>query len=475
MNEKEKRGIGIKRKLLRIFSLIGAFAILMCVLNNFALIAVKHLNNDIEGLLVEYHTAIESQDQERIVGVEEDLTYIFDKLHTRVDGTMTFNIILVLFVCVMVLIVSAFSNKNIVIPLREVTNGIVTVSKGDFTADFKAPNLHELSKDEIIAIRQCMNHTGTNLSEIIKNTRIICEEVVDAMNELTEGADTVTQSAFDISYAVEEVSHGAIATADDTSNAMGIVTNIGDNVGDIKENAHSLQEASANMNETKDNVMQLLNDFVEVNSAMNQTIDEANAQINITNGSIKEIQKFIEVIKDIANQTNLLSLNASIEAAHSGDAGKGFAVVAGEIRRLSEQSDCSSKEVEEILNKLIENYQLIVQKMDDTNANINSQKVKLDETRKNFIILDTDIKITVKKINDIEEKVNQLDTLKNSLIDIISNLSAISEENAASSEQTTASIEESTSTITRMCEGMKSVQTQTHDLLKSLEVFKTKA
>lgn len=478
MNEKQKFGTSIKRKLLRMFSLIGAATILMCVLNGLALVAIKHFNEDAEALLVEYHEAIDvaqDGDHTEVEKVEQQLEEVFKHSDIRVDGTMTFNAILVVVTCGIVLVMSAMSNRIIAVPLREVANGIQSVSQGDFTPDFKAPANKNLSRDEVVAIRQCMELTGQSLSEIIKDTRTIGAEVFSAMNELADGAEVVNKSTFDISCAVNEVSNGAVSTANDTSRAMEMVSEMGDNVVGIKDNTDSLQEASNNMNNAKDNVMQLLKDFVQVNEVMNAAIGDANTQINVTNESMKDIQKFVGVIKDIAMQTNLLSLNASIEAAHAGDAGKGFAVVASEVRKLAEQSDRSSLEIEEILNNLIQNYELILQKMEDANASLGTQKEKLDETRTNFNILDEDIKITVAKIQDIEERVYQLDVLRGSLIDIISSLSAVSQENAASSEETTASIEELTSTIIQMCEGMKNVQTQTHDLLKSLEVFKVRA
>lgn len=470
-----KKETNIKRKLLRAFSVVGVFTILMMVLNGFALNVLKDYSEEINVLFTDYHNAVVASDQEAITETEEELTSILQKTYTKIEGTLLFNLILGVVSVGLVLLCTKIFDGIIGKPLREVAEGILQVSKGNLTADFKAPkDAKELSKDEVIAMRQYMDYTETNLGNIIKDTRTISEEVVNSMKDLTEGADTVSKSAYDISCAVEEVSNGAVSTADDTSTAMEVVNSIGQNIEGIKENTEELTKASSNMNNAKDNVMDLLDAFVGVNKTMNQNIEETNIQINVTNDNVKEIQKFIEVIKDIASQTNLLSLNASIEAAHSGEAGKGFAVVAGEIRRLSEQSAKSSQEIEQTLNQLISNYELIIEKMNSTNENLNSQKEKLDETRNNFDVLEKDIKVTVDKITDIEQRVQHLDEMRATLVDIISNLSAISQENAASSEETTASIEELTSTVEQMCTSIKSVQTQANDLLGSLEVFKVR-
>lgn len=460
-----RKGISIKRKLLRSFSLIGTITILMCLLNFSALTFIQDYNKEVESVFEKY---CETND----TSLEQEIEFLLSKNDTRVNGTLIFNIGLVIFSISSVLIVTVRMDRKIGKPLRDINEKITSVALGDLTADFGSADISIPSNDEVIAIKQHMAYAERNLNNIIGDARVISKDVTDSMNNLNEGADIISKATNDMACAASEVANGAVSTAEDTSKAMEVVTDIEDNIITIKNNAEDLSKASNNMNDAKNNVLTLLDNFVEVNKIMNQNVEETNIQINITSENVKEIQKFIEVIKDIASQTNLLSLNASIEAAHSGEAGKGFAVVAGEIRRLSEQSAQSSSEIENTLNGLISNYELIVKKMQNTNENINSQKEKLDETRSNFIILDKDIKLTVDKIADIESKVQQLDKMRQILIDIISNLSAVSEENAASSEQTTASIEELSSTIAQMCESIKDVKNKAQKLYASIEVFK---
>ena len=459
------KGISIKRKLLRSFSLIGTITILMCLLNFSALTFIQDYNKEIESVFEEYCGTNDAS-------LEQEIEFLLSKSDTRVNGTLIFNIGLVIFSISSVLIVTVRMDRKIGKPLRDVNKKITSVALGDLTADFGSADISIPSNDEVIAIKQHMAYAERNLNNIIGDAKIISKDVTDSMNNLNEGADIISKAANNMACAASEVANGAVSTAEDTSKAMEVVTDIENNIITIKNNAEDLSKASNNMNNAKNNVLTLLDNFVEVNKIMNQNVEETNIQINITSENVKEIQKFIEVIKDIASQTNLLSLNASIEAAHSGEAGKGFAVVAGEIRRLSEQSAQSSNEIENTLNGLISNYELIVEKMRNTNENINSQKEKLDETRSNFIILEKDIKLTVDKIADIESKVQQLDEMRQILIDIISNLSAVSEENAASSEQTTASIEELSSTITQICENIKNVKDKAKNLYASIEVFK---
>ena len=461
----------ISKKLLIAFSILGALTMLMVFLNFSALQAILEFNHSIEGtfdaFIQELNNGTDAEALERLAG---ELRATMDRSDVRVEGTIIFNgILMALTIGIVILMWRVFDNV-IGKPVRLVNDKIKLITNGDLTTEF--PEADEKNKDEIANMNKSMSEMTKSLNGIIRNATNISHNVNEAMDDLNDGAATISESAYGISSAVNEVANGASATADDTTRAAEIVGNIGENITGIKKSTDDLTTASNNMNDAKNDVIKILDDFVLVNNNMNKTVDETNTQINITSENVKEIQKFIEVIKDIASQTNLLSLNASIEAAHSGEAGKGFAVVATEIRRLSEQSAKSSEEIEQTLNTLISNYGLIVEKMKETNDNINFQKEKLVETRSNFNILDEDIGVTVERIKEINSMVNELDNMRNGLIDIIANLSAISQENAASAEETTASIEELTSTMTQMCEGIGDVKQRAQELLDSISVFK---
>lgn len=394
----------------------------------------------------------------------------YNKLHNDLSTILYILSGISIVLLIVSIIIAYIIAHHISKPIQNINNEIQNVTDGDLTVDFLDTNRAE-NNNEVIQMQNNMDKMVHKLKDIVVNIMNISKDVTNSMNELNEGADIISQSTSDITNAVSEVSNGALSTAEDTQNATEIVVDIGNDIESIRNDTEKLSKAASDMNNAKANVVSILNDFVKANEVMKNNVNDTNEQINITNENVKEIQNFIETIKDIANQTNLLSLNAQIEAAHAGEHGKGFAVVAGEIGKLAEQSAESSKEVEDTLNTLIKNYALIINKMHETNENIASQNAKLMETKNNFTVLEDSINITVDKIHDIKNMVLNLNELRNGLIDIISSLSAVSEENAASAEETTASIEELGAIILQMCNSVNEVKAKAHDLLNNVNFF----
>ena len=465
-----KKEKSISKKINEILIILGTIILLMCVLNVSALYDIANFNTTIGENLRDLVAAYESNNVETILQVQDQIAYTMTHCHTKINGTLIFDVLLVIISTVIIVLTGIALNKIIAKPIQTVNKGIEKITDGDLTVKFNESVKHiertEKSKDEIICMQESMNNMTKQLSDIIGNVINISDDVSKAMDNLSEGADAISRSTFDISSAVEEVSGGAVSTAEDTQNAMTIVSDVGENINGIKNSTESLSNAAQNMNNAKDNVVSILSEFIEINGTMGKNVADTNEQINITNKNVKGIQKFIEVIKGIASETNLLSLNAQIEASKAGEFGKGFSVVASKIGKLAEQSANASDEIQETLTNLLENYDLIVQKMNMTNEDIISQNTKLNETREHFEILNSDINITVNKIKDINVMVDELIILRNGLVDIISSLSSVSEENAASAQETNASLEELTSVISQMCEDIKNVKDKANILFE---------
>ena len=215
-----------------------------------------------------------------------------------------------------------------------------------------------------------------------------------------------------------------------------------------------------------------MNDLVEKTEASNKSSKEIYNVVLNTSNSAKKIENASQMIRSIAEQTNLLALNAAIEAARAGEAGRGFAVVADEIRKLAEDSNKFTKEIEEIVAELIDKTNSAVTTMKEAAALTAAQTEGVEVTKNKFEGIAGAIEKTREALDMLNKTGEAMNRKKDEIIDIIQSLSALSEENAAGTEQASASVEEQTSSMVEIAGASEELAKLAEEMQKSISKFK---
>ncbi len=326
--------------------------------------------------------------------------------------------------------------------------------------------------DEYTGIGNILYRAINKLRDLIKKINSSSQSSLTISSDLSQNSQNLSRTTNEIANVISNVTEGAQNQADETQKVAASIQNMGKDIEKIADNGDKLSTAAENMSAAQNKVVDTMNVLHSMNQTIMNDVTEVNNQIEITNNSIKSIYSALSIIQDIAEQTNLLSLNASIEAARAGEAGRGFAVVASEIKQLADQSSANSSEIEHGLQALIENYKLIIDKMENTTSNIGEQNNKLQETEADFKVLNDGITETTVQIREISNIVSDISNQRDVINEAVLNLSAISEENAASSQEVMASVEELNSIVSIIDDKASELEKMNKELNELVTVFK---
>ena len=370
-----------------------------------------------------------------------------------------------LVLCVGIMIVLAFRIRR---PLMITSGYIERVADGDLSGRPECSSVVSEVKTLINASTSLADKLGGIVTEVDEHAGILDDRMA-SLNALAEANSTSTNQ---IRHVMDDLSSTAVTLADNVQSVNAKVNEMGDNMSAINSEAVTLNDNSDKMNRAGQNVSESMTLVLTSSHTASDIIAQLIEQVNETNKAIASINEAVELISDITSQTNLLSLNASIEAARAGQAGRGFAVVASEIKQLADQSSQGADSIKNIADNILEKSNRSVILTGRMKELAEQEQTDIGNAKESFDILNRIIEENAAIAQTVMDKTKNLEALKLDIINSVSELSAISEENAASNEEVTARVTEIAESVNRISEDTQTVRKVSSDMKELMDYFK---
>lgn len=391
-------------------------------------------------------------------------------LNKQATGLVINTMIMFIILMILGMVIMYFVSHSLTKPMIAITKEAERVARLDLSE--KIDKTLTDRGDEIGKVAKSMDSILASLTEVICSSNEISEHVVRTSSDLENTCEEASRATEEMARTVQEIAGGATAQAQNTTQCMQQLEDLGAMIDNNGKKINVLDQRSKQVSTLTDEGKKILEELASKIHISNEATIKAYENMEKTNRSAQQISAASNVIASIAEQTNLLALNASIEAARAGEHGKGFAVVAEEIRKLAEQSASSTQMIDE---------QIIGLQNDVRGAVKVTQQVKEMLYEQN-----NDVKVTESKYTDIASAVDVMRQAVEELIKTgkemavgkaevgtnIESLSAVAEENAAATEEASACIEEQSASLHTMYTSATEMNNKAKDLQQLINKFK---
>lgn len=354
-------------------------------------------------------------------------------------------------------------SRRISSPLLNLADQVRQVAKGNLTID--VPTVK--NKDEIGIVVEGFQQMILSMRQLITQINVTAHQVASSSEQLMINAGQNTKTSEHIVAAIQEVAGGSETQTAGAENTVHRMTEMDVGLQSIAATILGVSQAARSSSIQAEGGNSSLQHLVRQMNMIRTSVEQSNSSIKRLDGRSREVGQILEIMRGIAEQTNLLALNAAIEAARAGEQGKGFAVVADEVKKLAKQSSNSAQHIANLIIEMQEETDTSVRSMNEVNAEVDAGLTIVNETESKFHEILHSLHQVANQIQNVSETTQRMKTSGQEITSSAKGMSQIAQTtskhaisvSAASEEQlaSTEEIEASASSLAQLAEEMQTL------------------
>ncbi|MDF2513102.1 MAG: hypothetical protein K0S04_2968, partial [Herbinix sp.] len=381
---------------------------------------------------------------ENVTWQGEEYLYLYTKMDTgamicslipksaltqQVSEIKKITVIAVMIACLIAIGIGIIISAGIQRAIYYIIKELQKVSEGNLTVKLQVKR-----KDEFLILSVGINNMISKMRDLIEKVKLQSNSVTASSVQVNQSSDLFSKATRDITNSISEIQQGVVQQAEDAESCLDEMDKLSNKIGEVNAKTNEISYIAVGTKESITHGMDSVKELSEKAKSTSDITAQIISNINVLEEKSKSISKIVRTINTIAEETNLLSLNASIESARAGEYGRGFSVVADQIRKLADQSVLSVKEIDGLIKEIqrkTEDAVFIAKEVENVVAD---QEAAVINTEKSFEIMNDQVEKLVDNVNRIIGNVHDIESTKIVALAAIENISAVSQQTAAGAQ-----------------------------------------
>jgi len=387
--------------------------------------------------------------------------------HQKGRVSMIYTLVSILSALGIALVLGTIMSKKISDQIVAIANNADEIAKGNL----KVKSLNISSKDELGQLGRAFKTMTENLINLVEQVSSSSRQVAASSQQLSIGAEQSAQASHQVALAITEVSLGAEKQLSAVNETSASVEEMSAGIQHMLENAKVVVKSSEKTARSASAGSQAIDKTIQQMVNIERTVIGSADMVTNLGERSKEIGQIVDTISGIAAQTNLLALNAAIEAARAGEQGRGFAVVADEVRKLAEQSQEASKQIATLISGIQQDTQKAVLSINEGTHQVKLGTEVAETAGQAFNEITSLINQVSSQIEEISEEIRQMAAGSERIVSSISDINETSKEITGQTQTVSAATEEQSASVEEIASSSQVLANMAEELQKTLKKF----